>query len=224
MQMIERRVGFLTEYKDAAWAARYREMVERVAQAESQRGLGDAMARAVARGLFKLMAHKDEWEVARLYSRPQFREELERTFEGDYRLSFHVAGGPFGKTDPATGKLVKREVGPWLMRAFRVMAPLRGLRDTVFDPFRQSDERRLARELLAGYETDVRRLLEALDSDRHAVAVKIAALPDKIRGYGHVRVAHAEKVAREREDLFAQWASSGVVQEIQRDRSTQSGR
>jgi len=204
-EMLAERSTFLTDYQDAAYAARYTALVQKVAQAESALGLGDSLARAVARGLFKLMAHKDEWEVARLYARPEFREELARTFEGDFSLRFHVAGGPFGKRDPATGKLIKREVGPWLMTAFRLMAPLRMLRGSLLDPFRMSDERRLARELLDGYRADIERLLPELTSANHALAVQIASLPDKVRGYGHVRQASATAASTERDRLLAQW-------------------
>jgi indolepyruvate ferredoxin oxidoreductase len=204
-EILAHRIGYLTQYQDAAYARRYAAAVERVKQAESALGLGDALAKAVARYLFKLMAHKDEWEVARLYARPEFRQELERAFEGDLKLRFHVAGGPFGKRDAATGRLVKREVGPWLMTAFRLMAPLRRLRGGVFDPFRNADERRLARELLAGYESDLDRIVAGLNAGNHAVAVKLASLPEKVRGYGHVRERHAHVAAKEREALLAQW-------------------
>jgi len=204
-ELLAVRIEFLTQYQDAAYANRYAAAVERVRQAEAALGQGDALARAVARGLYKLMAHKDEWEVARLYARPQFREELSRTFEGDFRLTFHVAGGPFGRRDPVTGRLTKREVGPWLMTAFRLMAPLRRLRGTVLDPFRRSGERRLARELLETYESDLDRMLAGLTPDTLPVAVRVASLPDRIRGYGHVREQHAEAVSKEREALLAQW-------------------
>ncbi len=163
------------------------------------------------------MAHKDEWEVARLYARPEFRRELERAFEGDLKLRFHVAGGPFGKRDPVSGKLVKREVGPWLMTAFRLMAPLRRLRGGALDPFRNSGERRLARELLSTYEADLERVLAGLSAENHAVAVKLLSLPEKVRGYGHVRERHAEGVAKEREALLAQWQGGGAkVVELKR--------
>ena len=204
-QSLAHRTAFLTDYQDAAYARRYTDFVDRVVQAETAAGLGDSLSRAVARNLFKLMAHKDEWEVARLYTRPEFKADLQRTFEGDFKLRFHVAGGPFGRRDPATGRLVKREVGPWLMSAFRLMAPLRNVRGSLFDPFRHSDERRLARELLDGYRADIERLLPELSSANHAIAVQIAALPDKVRGYGHVRQASATAVASERDRLLAQW-------------------
>ena len=213
-ELLAYRIDFLTQYRDADYARKYAGAVERVKQAEAAQGLGDALARAVARNLFKLMAHKDEWEVARLYARPEFRRELERNFEGDFKLKFHVAGGPFGRRDPVSGKLVKREVGPWLMGAFKLMAPLRGLRGTILDPFRNSSERRLARELLAGYEADLERTLAGLNAGTHASAVKLASLPEKIRGYGHVREAHAEAVATEREALLS--AGQGQVVEIRR--------
>jgi indolepyruvate ferredoxin oxidoreductase len=210
-QILAHRTEFLTQYQDAAYARRYAAAVERVRQAESALGRGDALARAVAKYLFKLMAHKDEWEVARLYARPEFRQALEQAFEGDFTLRFHVAGGPFGRRDPATGRLLKREVGPWLMTAFRLMAPLRGLRGTVLDPFRNSGERRLARELLATYESDLDRIVAQLDAGNHAVAVKLASLPERVRGYGHVRVQHAQAVGAEREALLAQWPAGGVA-------------
>jgi indolepyruvate ferredoxin oxidoreductase len=216
-EMLAHRIAHLTQYQDAAYARRYAAAVERVKQAEAALGRGDALAKAVARYLFKLMAHKDEWEVARLYARPEFREELERAFEGDLKLRFHVAGGPFGKRDAATGKLVKREVGPWLMTAFRLMAPLRRLRGGVLDPFRNSGERRLARELLATYEADLERVLAGLSAGNHAVAVQLMSLPERIRGYGHVRERHAQAVAAERETLLAQWQrGDGAVVELRR--------
>jgi indolepyruvate ferredoxin oxidoreductase len=215
------RIDFLTQYQDAAYANRYAAAVERVKQAEAKLDRGDALSKAVAKYLFKLMAHKDEWEVARLYARPEFRKELEAAFEGDFRLKFHVAGGPFGRRDPVTGRLVKREVGPWLMTAFRAMAPLRRLRGSVLDPFRGSSERRLARGLLETYEADLDRIVGALSADNHAVAVKLASLPEKVRGYGHVREEHAAAVAKEREVLLGQWTGGGE-QAVELRRSVQA--
>ena len=220
--LVAKRSAFLTQYQDAAWAARYGAMIERIASSskgtasqsataaslsiEHQAGgTGDALARAAARGLFKLMAHKDEWEVARLYARPEFRAELEKAFEGELKLRFHVAGGPFGRRDRVSGRLHKREVGAWLMTAFRLMAPLRVLRGSLLDPWRNGAERQLARHLLAQYEQDLERLMREVNPERRALAVQIASWPDRIRGYGHVREAHAERVRSEREALWAQW-------------------
>ena len=156
---------------------------------------------------------KDEWEVARLYARPEFRQELERTFEGSYSLRFHVGAWPFARTDATTGKPVKAEVGPWLMTAFRVMARLKGLRGTWLDPFRSSPERRLNAKLLAQYEADIALVLERLDAGNHQSAVKLAALPEKIRGYGHVRETHAAAAAKERMELLDALRNLGVLQE-----------
>ncbi|MFZ9406080.1 MAG: indolepyruvate ferredoxin oxidoreductase family protein [Burkholderiaceae bacterium] len=202
-EMLRTRTDVLADDQDRDWAARYQSRVALIEQTEP------SLARAAARGLFKLMAHKDEWEVARLYARPQFRKELEQAFEGDLKLRFHVAGGPFGRRDPQTGRLQKREVGPWLMTAFRWMAPLRRVRGTLLDPFRNSEERRLAQRLLADYEADLDRLIRERSPDRHALAIQIASWPDRVRGYGHVREAHARKVAQERADLWAQWEAVG---------------
>ena len=211
--LLRTRSDWLEAYQDAAYARRYVERVEQLRARERSLGLGDAVSRAVAKYLFKLMAHKDEWEVSRLYASPQFRQDLERTFEGDYSLRFHVAGGPFGRRDPATGRLVKREVGPWLMTAFRLMAPLRFLRGSVLDPFRNSSERQLARTLLERYEADLDRLVASLDAGNHSVAVRLASVPERIRGYGHVREQHAEQAMKERGELLGALDAPAAVSE-----------
>jgi indolepyruvate ferredoxin oxidoreductase len=202
-ELVARRVAFLTDYQDAAYARRYAALVDRVKAAEAKAGLGDALSKAVARYYFKLLAAKDEWEVARLHSRPEFRQELERAFEGDYKLHFHVGAWPFGRTDPKTGKPLKREVGPWMLGAFGALAKLRFLRGGLLDPFRNSPERRLERELLARYEGDVEMLLGMLDARTHPTAVRLASLPETVRGYGHVKEANAAAAAKEREQLIA---------------------
>ena len=214
-EIVRRRREVLTEYQSVRLADRYEAIVERVREAEARQGLGDSLAKAVAKYLFKLMSHKDEFEVARLYTQPGFKRELDKVFEGDYTVHFHVAGGPFGRKDPVTGKLVKREVGPWLMTAFRVLAPMRFLRGTLLDPFRNSAERKLARELLQQYEQDLERLLERLDASNHATAVKMASLPDRIRGYGHVREQHAQAVSPERDKLWAQMAPAAQPEQFE---------
>ena len=196
------RVDFLTAYRDAAYAQGYRALVLRVMAAERAAGCGDRLSRAVARCHFKLLAIKDEWEVARLHAAEDFRRELEATFDGGYTLRFHLGAWPFARTDPTTGSPVKGEAGPWVLTAFRWMARLRGLRGTWLDPFRNSPERQLDRKLLAEYEADVERLIAGLDAAGYERAVSIASLPDRIRGYGHVRAASADAVATEREVLL----------------------
>ncbi len=205
--LIEDRFRRLVAYRNAAYAERYRALVDRV-----RRSGDDALARAVAKYYYKLLAIKDEWEVARLYAAPEFARALESQFEGDYKLHFHLGAWPFAKTDPATGKLVKGEVGPWAMRAFRAMARLRFLRGSILDPFRNSLEARHARATLAQYEADIDALLEHADPRGAAIATRIAALPEKIRGYGHVRAQSATEVAAEREKLFAQWKKAIAVE------------
>ena len=174
-----------------------------MAQAERGAGLPDRLSRAVALHYFKLLAIKDEWEVARLHGAPEFRRELEATFDGDFRLRFHLGAWPFARTDPATGAIVKGEVGPWVLPVFRLMARFRRWRGSMLDPFRNSPERRLDRRLLAEYEAEIERLLAGLDATNYDLAVKLASLPEKIRGYGHVREASAVAVAKEREALLS---------------------
>jgi indolepyruvate ferredoxin oxidoreductase len=199
--IVAARAEFLTAYQDAAFAHRYRARVTRVREAERRAGLPDRLSRAVALQYFRLLAVKDEWEVARLFAAPEFRRELEATFEGDYRLSFHIGAWPFVRRDPATGTPRKGEAGPWLMPVFRLLARFRRWRGTWLDPFRGSPERRLDRELLADYEVEIDRLVAGLDARSYDLAVRLAALPEKIRGYGHVRAAAAAAVAGEREIL-----------------------
>jgi indolepyruvate ferredoxin oxidoreductase len=200
--LVARRVEFLTAYQDAAYADRYRALVGRVARAEQDAGLPDRLSRAVALHYFKLLAVKDEWEVARLYASPEFRRELEATFEGDYRLSFHIGAWPFVRTHPATGAPIKGEAGPWVMHAFRLLARFRRWRGSWLDPFRRSPERRLDRRLLVDYEAEIERIVAALDAPGYDLAVKLASLPERIRGFGHVREASAVAVDREREALL----------------------
>ncbi|MGH6946243.1 MAG: indolepyruvate ferredoxin oxidoreductase family protein [Kiloniellales bacterium] len=189
--LIARRAAFLTGYQNAALAERYSRLVARVREAERARTpeLG-GLAEAVARYYFKLLAYKDEYEVARLYADRSFHDRLESQFEGDYRLRFHLAPPLFSRRDPETGHLKKVAFGPWMMTAFRLLAKLKGLRGTAFDPFGWTAERKLERKLVADYERLMEELLQKLDSDNHALAVELAAIPEKIRGYGHIKDEH----------------------------------
>ncbi|HJV85273.1 MAG TPA: indolepyruvate ferredoxin oxidoreductase family protein [Noviherbaspirillum sp.] len=206
--IIADRVARLTAYQDAAYAERYRRVVTQVAEAERLFDTGERLARAVARNYFKLLAHKDEFEVARLHSSPEFRAELEQSFEGDYKLHFHLGAWPFAERDPVTGRPRKRELGPWVLPVFGVLARLRGLRGTILDPFRSSPERKLAQRLLAEYESDISQMLEGLDARRIELAVEIAEWPEQIRGYGHVREASVAKVDVMRTGWRARWAAA----------------
>ncbi|RZI97685.1 MAG: indolepyruvate ferredoxin oxidoreductase family protein, partial [Variovorax sp.] len=209
-ELIAHREGELVKYQNAGYAARYRALVDRVATAEARLGQGDRLTRAVARYYYKLLAFKDEFEVARLYAAPEFRQSLAARFDGDYKLHFNLGAWPFATRDPNTGLPRKREIGAWALPAFGVLARLRGLRGTVLDPFRNNEERRHALRDIADYERDIERLLADLDGARLATAVAIAELPEHIRGYGHVRERHADAVRTRRESLWNDWAFPGA--------------
>jgi len=194
--LVRRRSAFLRQYQNEAYARRYEAFVERVRHAESQLGKGDTLTRAVARALFKLMAYKDEYEVARLYTSGEFEQRLKETFEGDYKVNFNLAPPLFAKRD-ARGNLVKAQYGPWMWRAFNVLARFKFLRGGVFDLFGRTEERRMERQLIADYEASIGRLLERLPEADFVKALALASVPDQIRGFGHVKLASV-KQARER--------------------------
>ncbi len=204
-EIVERRAAFLTDYQDAAYAERYRKLVERVRGAESAKAPGRTeLSEAVARYYFKLLAYKDEYEVARLYSDPAFEARLAEQFDGDYKLGLHLAPPHLARRDADSGLPVKREFGPWIFKALRLLARLKGLRGTAFDPFGHAEERQLERKLIADYETLVEELIAGLDQGCHNIAVELAEIPEQIRGYGHVKLAHLEKAkAREAQLLEA---------------------
>ena len=165
-------------------------------------------AEAVARGWFKLLAYKDEYEVARLHASPEFRRRLEATFEGSCTLEFHLAPPLFARRDPATGEPRKSRYGPWMMRVFGVLARLRGLRGTALDPFGYTRERRRERHLIECYEQVVASLLGGLDHANHAVAVEIASLPERIRGFGHVKARSIEEAERREAELLERFRAA----------------
>ncbi len=190
-ETIARRVAFLTDYQNAAWAQRYRALVDEVRQAEQQKTKGfSGLTEAVARYFFKLMAYKDEYEVARLHTSEEFRRKLSAQFDGDYKLHFHLAPPLLAKRDPVTGQLRKSEYGPWMMGAFKLLAKLRFLRGSALDIFGRTEERRTERALIGEYETTLREVLSRLEPANHALAVQIALIPEEIRGYGHVKERH----------------------------------
>ncbi len=204
-EIVERRVAFLTDYQDAAYARRYSDFVARVREAETRRAPGSTdLSEAVARYFFKLMAYKDEYEVARLYSAPEFRRNLEQQFEGDYTLRFHLAPPLFAKRN-ARGELVKKEYGPWMLKAFGLLAKMKGLRGGAFDIFGRTAERRMERQLIADYESTIGGLLDALDGGNVGLAAEIASVPEHIRGFGHVKEAHFHAAKAREAELLAEW-------------------
>ena len=172
--------------------------------AEEKTGLS-GLAEAVARNYAKLLAYKDEYEVARLFAEAAFQAQLDRQFEGDYRLKFHLAPPLFASRDPTTGHLLKQEFGPWMLPAFRALAKLKFLRGSAFDVFGYTRERREERALIGEYEALLAELLAGLAPANHALAVRLASIPDDIRGYGHVKDAHLEKARRKQAELLGQW-------------------
>ena len=182
-------------------------------KAEGDRTKGQSgLAEVVARYYFKLLAYKDEYEVARLYTDGEFQRRVRDQFEGDYKLKFHMAPPLFAKRDPETGELEKQEFGPWMLTAFRVLAGLKFLRGTALDIFGYAAERKQERQLIADYENTIDELLSGLTSQNHELAVAIASIPEHIRGYGHVKEQHFEKAKQEEAALLRAYRDPDGVQ------------
>ena len=201
--IIARRVEFLTGYQNAAYAQTYRDFVAKVQQEEAKLGK-KALSEAVARYLFKLMAYKDEYEVARLHSDPAFLKRIDDMFEGDYTLNYHLAP-PMTADRNEKGELIKKKYGPSMLRNFKLLAKLKGLRGGAFDVFGKTEERQTERALIQQYRASIEEVLRSLNADNHATAVEIARIPEQIKGYGHVKERNL-KPARERWNaLMAQY-------------------
>ena len=189
-ELVARRVAFLTDYQNAAYAKRYESFVNRVQQAESALGK-TLLTQAVAKYLFKLMAYKDEYEVARLHTDRSFLDKVDAMFEGDFKLNYHLAPPMIAKQNDR-GELQKQKFGPWMLTGFKLLARLKGLRGTALDPFGRTEERRMERGLIARYEASIEEVLRTLDADNHAAALDLARIPELIKGYGHVKARHVE--------------------------------
>lgn len=204
-EMVKTRVEFLTGYQNAAYAAQYQSFVDKV------RGKDVKLAEVVARYLFKLMAYKDEYEVARLHTDPAFTAKIGAMFEGEYKLVHHLAPPLFAKKNDK-GELVKRAYGPWMRSAFGLLAKLKGLRGTALDPFGRSEERRTERALIAEYRQTIDELLAKLTPERLPdllpLALEIARLPEDIRGYGHVKERHLKAVQPKWAGLMTKWRAA----------------
>jgi len=198
-EIVARRVGELTQYQDAAYAARYQAVVDRVRAVEAERVPGsEDLAKAAARYLYKLMAYKDEYEVARLLGDAGFWRGINEQFEGNLRVEFHIAPQLFNRRDPDTGRAKKWTLGPWMRPGFAVLAKGKRLRGTALDVFGRTAHRREERALIGHYEATIEELLGSLDLDNRDLAVEIASIPEHIRGYDLVKDAHLRD-ARERE-------------------------
>nr|WP_295079392.1 indolepyruvate ferredoxin oxidoreductase family protein [uncultured Roseateles sp.] len=202
--LIARRIAHLTAYQDAAYAARYEALVKRVRAAESQlgeAGKSERLSKAVARYYAKLLSYKDEWEVARLYTDGSFEASLKAQFANWQSLSFHMAPPLLAKPG-ADGRVKKVELGSWTFRALKLMAKFKGLRGGPLDLFGKTEERRMERALISEYEALVNELLQHLSADKLDLAVKLARLPESIRGYGHVKLANVSTVKAQWRDLL----------------------
>ncbi|MFO1171659.1 MAG: indolepyruvate ferredoxin oxidoreductase family protein [Hyphomicrobiaceae bacterium] len=201
----------LSDYQDDRYAALYAEFVDRVEAAE-QRAVPGAtrLTLAVARNLGKLMAIKDEYEVARLLTSDAFRRDLEGQFEGDYRLHYHLAPPLLARRDPLTGEPRKQTYGPWLSPVLKLVAKLKRLRGSVFDVFGWTEERRRERRLISDYRHRIEQVLDALTPSSHMTAVQIAELPSRIRGFGHVKERSIAAANARESELMADFQNNGT--------------
>lgn len=211
-ELIARRVQFLTDYQSRSYAEGYRQLVSRVRLAEhAVDPESDQLTKAVARGLFKLMSYKDEYEVARLFTNGEFTEKLRAQFDGELKLTFHLSPPILAGRDPDTGRPRKMRFGPWMLTAFRILSALKGLRGTPLDPFGHTAERRMERRLIETYRSDLELVLRTLRRDKLELAVKIASLPEEIYGYGHIKAARVTEAERLRTDLLQQLSEAPLV-------------
>jgi indolepyruvate ferredoxin oxidoreductase len=208
-EAVAKRMEFLAGYQDAAYAAQYKAFVDKVRAAEAPLS-STRLTEAVARYLFKLMAYKDEYEVARLHTDPAFNATIDAMFEGDFKVVHHLAPPLTAKRNDK-GELVKRPYGPWMRTGFKLLARLKGLRGSALDPFGRTEERRTERALIDEYKACIDELLGGLNTDRLALAVEIARIPEDIRGFGHVKARHLAAARTKWDGLMAQWRAGGRV-------------
>ncbi len=209
-EMVAKRVDFLTGYQNAAYAAQYKAFVDKVQAVEAKLGKSSKLSQAVARYLFKLMAFKDEYEVARLHTDAAFTAKIAGMFEGDYKVVHHLAP-PLTAKKNMKGELLKSEFGPWMRHVFGVLARLKGLRGTALDVFGYSEERKTERALITQYEAGINELLAGLDDANLALATDIARIPEDIRGYGHVKAKHLVAARAKWDGLMQQWRAQGAT-------------
>jgi len=188
--LINDRVRRLIDYQNAAYAARYQAFVQRVQQAETPLGRS-LLSETVARHLFKLMAYKDESEVARLHTQSDFLTRIQNSFEGDFKVHYHLAPPVLGNRNEK-GEGIKQKFGPWMAWGFKLLARLKGLRGTPFDVLGQTEERRTERALIVEYMQQVEDCLVNLSIDSHAHAVRVAQVPETIKGFGHVKARNIQ--------------------------------
>jgi len=202
--IISKRTTFLIGYQNAAYAKQYQSLIEQVRAAESKLvGQGALkLTEAVAKYYFKLMAYKDEYEVARLHSDPAFRQRIASMFEGDYKIKYHLAP-PMLSSKDAHGHLIKREFGSWVGWVFPLLSAFRFLRGSFLDPFGHTEERKTERALITQYRDLISGLLPKLSSENLPTAIALASIPEDIRGYGHVKERHLRNAKQKETELLA---------------------
>ncbi len=214
-QLIRYHVAFLTNYQNAGYAERYRSLVAAVTAAENACAPGRTkLTEAVVRSYFKLLAYKDEYEIARLYSTPDFARKLNEQFEGSYRIGFNLAPPLLARRDRQTGVPRKMAFGPWLLLVFRLLARAKHLRGTPLDPFGWTKERRSERALIIEYEKLIAEIIEGLQPVRYEIAVQLASLPQSIRGFGHVKAKNISKAKEEELRLREAWRAARPPEQV----------
>ncbi len=204
-ELIDRRAKFLAQYQNPRLAKRYLDLVNRARRVEHDRTGSTKLAEAIARAYHKLLAYKDEYEVARLHANGDLKKKIEGMFEGDYKLVFHLAPPLLARTDPATGEPRKRAFGPWMGPVFKLLQRLKFLRGTPLDPFGYTEERRMERALIGEYERIVEDLIKGLTPQNHALAVQIAAIPEEMRGFGYIKKRNVEAARKKRDEMLARF-------------------
>ena len=201
-ELISRRKDYLKDYQNQQYAERYEAMVRKV-QDEEKAYAAEEVTSAVARYYFKLLAYKDEYEVARLYSTAEFRESLNAQFQGNFKLEFNLAPPLIAPVDKHSGLPRKMQFGSWMLTAFNLLAKFRFLRGSRFDPFSYTQDRKLERKLISEYENLVDKLLTQLDAENLTAIAEILSLPEKIRGYGYIKANNAKLAAAEQQRLLS---------------------
>jgi indolepyruvate ferredoxin oxidoreductase len=207
--LVQKRADILAQYQNAAYAQNYTAFIDKVLQQTSP-----AMAEAVARNLYKLMAYKDEYEVARLHTDTTFLKRIADQFEGDFTLNYHLAP-PLISRKNAKGELIKQKFGPSMLTGFKVLAKLRFLRGTFLDVFGYTEERQSERALITQYRSAIEEVMRGFSLERQALALEIARIPDKIKGYGHVKERHLKVARLQWDGLMLAWRTPANVGEAQ---------
>jgi indolepyruvate ferredoxin oxidoreductase len=203
--LVAKRVAFLTDYQSAAYANSYRAVVERARVAEAALNK-TTLTEAVARNLFKLMAYKDEYEVARLHTDTAFLQKINGMFEGNFTLNYHLAPPLIAKTNDR-GELQKQKFGPFMLTGFKLLKHLKVLRGSALDVFGYTEERRTERELIWQYTASMEMVIAKLDTSNHAVALELARIPEQIKGFGHVKARHLAAARQKWDALKEQWSA-----------------